>query len=144
MNFIRSTRLLLLVLLLVAILLQTVTQTSANLSSSATLSASLWLQHDDDNQDTVPVLIALGQDHSCAVDNHSKLKCWGRNNHSQVGNGRRQNVNTPTLILLSFPWQERTFPSQLALGGSHSCAIDNKNKLKCCGNNKFGQVGNGR
>lgn len=31
------------------------------------------------------LLVAAGQDHSCAIDQNHRLRCWGSNRHSQLG-----------------------------------------------------------
>jgi hypothetical protein len=37
--------------------------------------------------DTRVVQLALGHDHSCALRNNHTVKCWGRNDVGQLGNG---------------------------------------------------------
>ena len=48
-------------------------------------------------------ILALGDAHTCAygsVQARSALKCWGRNNRGQLGDGTNTTRNTPTTIKL--------------------------------------------
>mmetsp|Transcript_19398 Transcript_19398/g.29046 ORF Transcript_19398/g.29046 Transcript_19398/m.29046 type:complete len:503 (-) Transcript_19398:80-1588(-) len=79
--------------------------------------------------------ISLGRDHSCAIDILNNLKCWGGNFFGQLGDGTRTHRSTPTSISLG---DYTTYATRIALGGDHSCAIDNHNNLKCWGNGYYG------
>lgn len=85
-----------------------------------------------------PPQVALGQKHSCAIDTHRTLKCWGQNWDGQVGDGTNLDKIEPTTISLG---NDDTKATQIKAGGSHTCAVDNLNVLKCWGNNEHGQVG---
>jgi len=86
--------------------------------------------------------IATGSGHACAILKDKTLKCWGDNTYGQVGDGRK----------LTQGKEERWFPTyvhnnfnivQVALGESHSCALDEFGQIKCWGRNNLGQVGTG-
>ncbi len=99
---------------------------------------------DDDHDDrdaTYPTKLFLGAHHSCIIDNLNNLKCWGLNSDGQLGDGTLDNKNMPTTISLG--GGDKRFPAQLALGGFHSCSIDDLNNLKCWGSNVEGQLGDG-
>jgi len=84
--------------------------------------------------------VLLGGYHSCSItDQNGDLKCWGRNFHGQVGNGRNIDVYTPTSVSLS----GGSHIIRIALGYSSSCAIDALNVLQCWGDNFYGQLGLG-
>lgn len=82
--------------------------------------------------------IGAGDSHTCVVLVTQGLMCWGSNSFGQLGNGdsaiRLQAVDvvglTSGIVVISS-------------GGMHSCAITTEGALKCWGNNKFGQLGNG-
>ena len=96
----------------------------------------------DDNETNYATQIALGQFHTCAIDNFNNLKCWGQNFFGQIGDGTNLNMRVmPTTISLGD--DEATYPTKIALGGDHTCAIDNLNNLKCWGKNWYGEVGDG-
>ena len=84
--------------------------------------------------------ISAGDYHTCAVDTLDNLKCWGRNHKGQLGDGTDTQRNKPIIISLGMG---NPSPNKIALGGSHTCAIDNSDKLKCWGWNRFGQLGDG-
>ncbi len=84
--------------------------------------------------------IALGYLHSCVIDSLKNLKCWGWNREGQLGDGTNEDKSLPTIISLG---DDGTYATQISLGTEHTCAIDNLNNLKCWGLNYFGQVGDG-
>jgi alpha-tubulin suppressor-like RCC1 family protein len=95
--------------------------------------------------------IAAGKQHTCAfrqfvsaaTANNLVPYCWGLNNAGQVGNGTIANVNMPTQVTLppGFPTAYDT--TSLAVGGSHTCVLDNAGAAYCWGSNGFGQLGTG-
>lgn len=81
--------------------------------------------------------ISAGGSHTCAISTTNKLRCWGGNFNGQLGilNGFSDEL-TPEIVddTMSF--------SQLASGGSHTCAISTPdNTLYCWGRNNNGQLG---
>eukprot|EP00551_Chaetoceros_affinis_P014668 CAMPEP_0203690138 /NCGR_PEP_ID=MMETSP0091-20130426/2510_1 /ASSEMBLY_ACC=CAM_ASM_001089 /TAXON_ID=426623 /ORGANISM="Chaetoceros affinis, Strain CCMP159" /LENGTH=385 /DNA_ID=CAMNT_0050560117 /DNA_START=50 /DNA_END=1207 /DNA_ORIENTATION=+ len=104
------------------------TRTTRNLPTSIDLGLNVF-----------PQQVALGWYHTCAITNGNNLKCWGYNANGQLGDGTNDVTNLPTNIDLGL----NVFPQQVALGAIHTCAITNDNKLKCWGDNEYGQVGDG-
>ena len=86
--------------------------------------------------------ISAGGYHTCAVMTNGTLKCWGRNNRGQLGNGTSANASTP------FTVPGLTGIVAVAAGGSdsdggHTCALTSAGAAKCWGRNDFGQIGDG-
>jgi alpha-tubulin suppressor-like RCC1 family protein len=80
--------------------------------------------------------IAPGYNHTCALFNSGKVKCWGLNDKGQLGDGSRTNRTTPTEV------EGLTGVTAIAAGGSHTCAVSSGG-VKCWGENLSGQLGDG-
>ncbi len=87
--------------------------------------------------DTAYMQYDLGDYHACAIRSSDfSLWCWGQNEYGQLGDGSTANRNVPTQVGIL------TGYSQVAAGGSHSCAIKG-GAIYCWGRNFVGQLGNG-
>lgn len=85
-----------------------------------------------------PSGVAVGESHSCGLSSGGALKCWGRNDLGQLGDGTSQNRTAPTALpSLS------SGVAQMVLGLNHSCARTITGGVQCWGYNHAGQVGNG-
>lgn len=86
--------------------------------------------------------LALGHSFSCATLKSSEVKCWGSNEHGQLGLGFLGNtgltgISNPTLV------PNLSSVASLASGYAHSCVILNTRNVKCWGVNDFGELGFG-
>ncbi len=81
--------------------------------------------------------LAAGSGHTCVLDG-GQVKCWGRNNFGQLGNG----TTSLTPILTPVPVSGLSNASALLAGNLYTCAIDG-GAVKCWGINDWGQLGNG-
>lgn len=72
--------------------------------------------------------------HTCAVTTAGALKCWGRNEDGQLGNGNTDSFPMPQAVLLSGV-------KAIALGNWHSCALTQSHGVHCWGDNTQGQLG---
>ena len=70
------------------------------------------------------------------------MKCWGRDNYGQLGNGA---ILTDTDAPSSTPIDLGTGRTAVAasVGQHHTCAILDNGDMKCWGHNNQGQLGNG-
>ena len=59
---------------------------------------------------------ATSNAHTCALLTGGAIKCWGKNDYGQVGDGTTTTRTTPVDV------SGITNATSLALGGSHSCA----------------------
>jgi len=85
--------------------------------------------------------LAAGSEHTCAVldgAHGSGAMCWGHNSFGQLGDGTTVNRTAPVVVagLVSGV-------TILAMGGDHTCAVMVGGSVKCWGNNRFGQLGDG-
>jgi alpha-tubulin suppressor-like RCC1 family protein len=84
------------------------------------------------------VQVALGESHSCSLDEFGQIKCWGRNNWGQVGTGDSDSVRViPENVILN----EKA--KVVALGANHTCTLTESAKIYCWGDNTKGQLGLG-
>jgi alpha-tubulin suppressor-like RCC1 family protein len=83
------------------------------------------------------VAITQGDLHVCA---HlaDRVSCWGRNDYGQLGDGSRETRLVPTDVVgLGGPIQA------VSAGSESTCAVISPGTLKCWGNNRAGQLGDG-
>jgi alpha-tubulin suppressor-like RCC1 family protein len=83
------------------------------------------------------VAIGAGYRHTCAILNSGATRCWGHNNHGQLGN----NTTTDS----SVPVDVSGLPAATAVVGGieHSCALLANGSVECWGRNDKGQLGDG-
>ena len=83
--------------------------------------------------------IGTGDSHTCAIlAIGSGVKCWGRNNEGQLGDGTT--TQSLTTVVVSRLYSGAT---NIAVGSNHSCALLATGGIKCWGDNYAGQLGNG-
>ncbi len=88
------------------------------------------------------VSIAIGREHVCAVLSNGQARCWGNNDHGQLGMGTlsppRQRLEPVSVSGLGSGVQE------IAAGADHTCARRADGSVRCWGSNSHGQLGNGQ
>lgn len=81
--------------------------------------------------------IAAGTSHTCGVAPDGGVRCWGRNETGQLGDGTQVLRRTPVAVA------GLTGVVAVALGSVHSCALTVSGAVKCWGGNSVGQLGDG-
>jgi alpha-tubulin suppressor-like RCC1 family protein len=96
----------------------------------------------DPNEGAAPAVvdqqrrISVGNLHSCAILDTGQVRCWGGNDHGQLGNGTRTTSTVPQVV------SGVGAALQVAAGGSHTCVLVHGGTIQCWGLNGNGQVGN--
>jgi alpha-tubulin suppressor-like RCC1 family protein len=81
--------------------------------------------------------ISAGYNYSCAVLAVGTVKCWGSNDHGQLGNGTTSDSTSPVTV------SGITNATKISAGSYHACAVLSGGAVKCWGYNRDGELGNG-
>jgi alpha-tubulin suppressor-like RCC1 family protein len=86
------------------------------------------------------IAISAGHNHTCALLETGGVKCWGSNQHSQIGSNASEGgySRTPVDIV-----GLDSGVLAISAGGTHTCALLDTRGVKCWGHNDVGQLGNG-
>ncbi|HIA33507.1 MAG TPA: hypothetical protein EYN85_01645 [Candidatus Lambdaproteobacteria bacterium] len=93
--------------------------------------------------------MAAAQYHSCALLDNASVKCWGRNNHGQLGIGNTSTMGSSTsswasmAVLPTVNLGTGRTATSIDAGDYHTCAVLDNASVKCWGNNDYGQLGIG-
>jgi alpha-tubulin suppressor-like RCC1 family protein len=87
--------------------------------------------------------VATGGSHTCAVLDNGLVRCWGLNIYGQLGYGNTQNVGDDEAITSAGYVNLGGAATKVAAGLWHTCALMATGKVRCWGNNEYGQLGYG-
>ncbi|MDG1538484.1 MAG: hypothetical protein P8Q40_00990, partial [Candidatus Poseidonia sp.] len=83
------------------------------------------------------VALAGGNEHTCAILDNGDLKCWGKDDYGQLGDGgTNTNTNAPSSTAIDLG-TGRTAVA-VSAGQYHTCAILDNGDLKCWGRDNEG------
>ena len=80
--------------------------------------------------------IAAGASHTCVLTQSGGVKCWGKNNSGQLGDGSIAERHIPAYVS-----GLASDVIAVAAGESHTCAVTTSGGVKCWGLNDGGQLG---
>ncbi|MGK4006934.1 hypothetical protein WMF31_30205 [Sorangium sp. So ce1036] len=91
--------------------------------------------------------VSAGGGHTCALLDDDTVKCWGENNHGQLGLGdesdRGDALGEMGASLPTVPLGDGRTAKAISAGYDHTCALLDNNAVKCWGKNGYGQLGLG-
>jgi alpha-tubulin suppressor-like RCC1 family protein len=89
------------------------------------------------------VAITGGNDHTCAILDNGRVRCWGQGFSGQLGYGNTDNVGddeTPGSVGPVNLGAGRTAVA-ISAGDDHTCAVLDNGAVRCWGSNSDGQLG---
>jgi len=93
---------------------------------------------------TTATAIASGRRHTCVIAADKTVRCWGLNSNGQLGIASTaaigDNENPQVAGFINLPGGKA---AALSLGYSFTCALLDTSKVRCWGNNTYGQLGQG-
>jgi len=85
------------------------------------------------------VALAAGAEHTCAALSDGSVRCWGRNDAGQLGDGTTDDRLAPTLV----SGLTVGMTPSISAGRAHTCAVNSTGGAVCWGANDRGQTGAG-
>jgi cysteine-rich repeat protein len=82
--------------------------------------------------------ICSGNYNTCALLGSGEIRCWGLNNHGQLGDGTMMNRISPVAVT-GLPGAAQS----ISCGNFHTCAVLSTGGIACWGYNVMGQLGDG-
>jgi hypothetical protein len=79
--------------------------------------------------------ISVGGSLACALMTDHSARCWGANDHGQLGNGSTANSSSAVTIAGSYLF------SEVAVGDSSACGLTTGGTVFCWGDNGHGELG---
>lgn len=89
------------------------------------------------------VQIAAGSLHACALMHDRTVKCWGRNDQGELGNGTTTQSDTPVAVSTLANVVDIDVNTDDANNSEFSCALRQDGTIWCWGADDYGQLGNG-
>jgi alpha-tubulin suppressor-like RCC1 family protein len=92
---------------------------------------------------TNAVQVSTHGEHSCALLTTRQVRCWGRNNHGQLGDGTTTDRRRPVVVENANGTGPLVNVTQIATGYATTCVRLTSGQTTCWGWNASGQVGDG-
>jgi alpha-tubulin suppressor-like RCC1 family protein len=84
------------------------------------------------------IAVTAGEGHTCALSSSGAVKCWGENDHGQLGDGSNSDRSLPVSVS-----GLTSGVAAIAAGGQHTCVVTRRGAVRCWGRNLAGQLGDG-
>jgi alpha-tubulin suppressor-like RCC1 family protein len=89
------------------------------------------------------VAISAGIDHTCAILDNGRVRCWGAGASGQLGYGNTDAIGDDEAPGSVAPVDLGRKAVAISVGGDHTCAILDNGRVRCWGANASGQLGIG-
>jgi alpha-tubulin suppressor-like RCC1 family protein len=83
--------------------------------------------------------VALGWGHTCVLSAAGGVNCWGNNEYGQLGYGQE----APSRLAPVNVQDAYSGVIDISAAGGQTCALFSGGGIRCWGNNKYGQLGDG-
>jgi alpha-tubulin suppressor-like RCC1 family protein len=87
--------------------------------------------------------VTAGDDHTCALLDTGKVRCWGYGGDGQLGYGNTDNIGDNETPATAGDVNVGGTVAQIAAGSNHTCALLTNGAVRCWGLNDRGQLGYG-
>ena len=92
------------------------------------------------------VAISAGGGHTCALTEQNHVKCWGWRDSGQLGDRKISTIENSPVPVDVHTSLTSTSPLghivAISAGTLHTCAVTDREKVKCWGSGLYGQLGN--
>jgi len=89
------------------------------------------------------VAVVAGQQHTCALLDDGEVRCWGSNEHGQLGSGPSTSASKEAWSPPAVGLELGGAVADVVAGARHTCALLDAGALHCWGGNAHGQLGRG-
>ena len=122
----------------------TLTLTTSTITFQATYSDETVNSNSIMNRNIQFQSISSREEYTCALTTNGNVKCWGKGESRQLGNGAANNSSTPVDVHTSFTDSNPLSDiAAISAGSYHNCALTTNEKVKCWGTGSSGRLGNG-
>ncbi len=87
--------------------------------------------------------LSVGGGHACVLLADGSARCWGRNEHGQLGLGHTDDIGDDEPAGAGGPIALGGAAIQISAGGSHTCALLEGGDVRCWGSGDKGKLGYG-
>jgi alpha-tubulin suppressor-like RCC1 family protein len=87
--------------------------------------------------------VSVGPYHTCAVLLNNRARCWGRNDHFQLGYSGSEDIGDDESPAAAGPVDVAALVVRVTAGYAHSCALLDSGDVRCWGSSIGGSLGYG-
>jgi alpha-tubulin suppressor-like RCC1 family protein len=113
---------------------------SGELGNGTSASSNVPVQVSGLDAGSGAVAVSAGADHVCARTSAGVVWCWGYNYSGQLGDGTTTDSNVPVQVTGLIA---ASGAATISAGDYHSCAVTSTGVVKCWGDNRSGELGDG-